>query len=387
MGRVVQRGDDLQVRAELVDAREGTQMWGDQYSRRTADIQAVQEEMARTISEKLRLRLSAAQELQFAEHTTQNSRAYQFYLNGLFHFRKGGVENVRRALDYFNQAVALDPSFALAWVGAARANRYFSGNSLLDQKEPLARAKAATQKALELNETLSEAHVQLAGIKRDEWDWAGAEREYQRAIELNPNLVEARTWYSGYLSMMGRHTEALAENQRAQELDPLQTRLIHQEVMTLYLARRYDEAAEKMQQLMQMEPNGSRLRHGTLGLAYEARGLYEQAIEEYRKAYDADEDISWRRIIMGYALAKSGRRREAQAVLDELKTTKKYVSPTELAILYVGLGDKEAAIASLERAYAAHDLQLQYLKVDPHYDSLRPEPRFQDLLRRVGLPQ
>ncbi len=170
MGRIAQRGDDIQVRAELVDAREGTQIWGDQYSRRTADIQAVQEEMSRTISEKLRLRLSGAQERQLTKHATQNSQAYQFYLNGLFYLRKGGSENARKALDYFNQAVALDPSFAPAWVGVARANRYFSGNSLLDQKGPLARAKAATQKALELDETLAEAHVELAGIKQDEWD-------------------------------------------------------------------------------------------------------------------------------------------------------------------------------------------------------------------------
>ena len=209
MGRLVQRGDDLQVRAELVDTRAGTQVWGEQYSRKAADIQAVQEEMARTISEKLRLRLSDAQEQQFAKHATQNSQAYQFYLNGLFYLRMGGFENVRKALDYFNQAVALDSNFALAWVRVARANRYFSGNSLLDPKEPLAK----------------------------------------------------------------------------------------------------------------------------------------------------------------------------------LKTTKKYVSPAELAILYVGLGDQEGAIASLERAYAAHDLQMQALKVDPHYDSLRPDPRFQDLMRRVGLPR
>jgi len=322
MGRVVQRGDDLQVRAELVDTREGTQMWGDQYSPRTADIQALQEEMARTISEKLRLRLSSAQEQQFAKHATQHSQAYQFYLNGLFHLRKGGVENARRALGDFNQAVALDPNFALAWVGVAHANRYFSGNSVLDPKEPLARAKATTQKALGLDETLAEAHVELAGIKRDEWDWAGAEREYKGAIELNPNLVEARTWYSGYLSAMGRHTEALAENRRAQELDPLRTGLIALEGWLLNLARRHDEAGEKLRQLIKMEPDGGSARRINLGLVYEAKGMDEQAIDEYRKAFNINEEMAWRQIILGYALAMSGKRSDAQAILDKLKTTK-----------------------------------------------------------------
>ena len=386
-GRVAQRGDNLVVSAELVDARDRTQIWGEQYSRKAADIQAVQEEMAHTISEKLRLRLSGAQEQQLTKHATENSQAYQFYLSGLFYLRKGGRENVRKALDYFNQAVALDPNFALAWVGVARANRYFSGNSLLDPKEPLARARAATQKALELDETLAEAHVELAGIKLDEWDWAGAEREYTRAIGLNPNLVEAHTWYAGYLSSMGRHAEALAENKRAQELDPLESRLRFQEGWLLYLARRYEEAGEKLQQLSKMEPHGSGALHSSLGLTYAAKGMYEQAINEYQKQISIDGETTWRQIILGHALAMSGKRSEAQAILDKLKRTKEYVSPAELAILYAGLGDKEGAIASLERAYAAHDLQMQYLKVDPHFDSLRSDPRFQDLVRRVGLPQ
>lgn len=380
MGRVVQRDNNLIVSVELVDARDRTQVWGAHYTRGTADIQAVQAEITRTISEKLRLRSSGAPEQQLAKRATENSQAYQFYSNGLFYLRKGGAKDVRKALDYFNQAVALDPNFAPGWAGVARANRYFSGNSLLDPKEPLARAKAAARKALELDETLSEAHVELGGIKLDEWDWVGAEREYRRAIELNPSLVEAHTRYSTYLSVMGQHAEAIVEIKRAQELDPLEVGLRFRESEALMLARRYDEAIHLHQSVSQ--PNTA---HLYLGFLYEAKGMYGQAIKEYRRAPPQEMETSYTQIALGHALAMSGKTDEARVILDELKSKKEYVSPAELAILHIGLGDTEGAFASLERAYAAHDLQLQYLKVDPRYDSLRSEPRFQDLVRLVGL--
>ncbi|HYE66588.1 MAG TPA: winged helix-turn-helix domain-containing protein, partial [Pyrinomonadaceae bacterium] len=382
-GLVAQHGDDLVVSAELVDARDRTQLWGERYSRKASDIQAVQEEMARTISEKLRLRLTGAQEQQLTKHATENSQAYQFYLNGLFFRRKGGVEDLRRALDYFNQAVALDPNFALAWAGAAHTHLHFAGNSLLDPKEANAKAKAAAQKALELDETLPEAHVALAIVKQHEWDWAGAEREYTRAIELNPNLVEAHTSYSSYLSLMGRHTEALAEIKRAQELDPLRVSLRGFEAFRLFLARRYDEAIE-LRRSVEVETG---MGYTGLGFMYEAKGMYAEAVNEFQKAISIYGETTGILCYLGSALALSGRREEAQAILDKLKRTKEYVSPTELATVYISLGDKERGLAMLEKAYAAHDLQLQTLKVDWHFDSLRSDPRFQDLMRRVGLPQ
>jgi TolB-like protein/DNA-binding winged helix-turn-helix (wHTH) protein len=381
-GRVVQRGDDLQIRAELVDTRDGTQVWGEQYSRRAADIQAVQEEITRTISEKLRLRLGGTQEQQLTKRATENSQAYQFYLNGLFHLRKDGIENTKRALDYFHQAVTLDPNFALAWAGVARVHLHFAGNSWLDPKEAHANAKAAAQRALDLDETLPETHTVLAILKQHEWDWAGAEREFKRAIELNPNLVEAKIWYSRYLSIMERHAEALAEIRRAQELDPLQVGLQLKEAWALHFARHYDEAIE-LHQSIKTEPGTA---HLGLGFMYEAKGMYEQAINEFQKAISIDGETTGTLCYLGSALALSGRRREAQAILARLKTTKEYVSPAELAVLYISLGDKEGGLAMLEKAYAAHDLQLQYLKVDSHYDSLRSDPRFAELVRRVGLP-
>jgi TolB-like protein/DNA-binding winged helix-turn-helix (wHTH) protein/Tfp pilus assembly protein PilF len=385
LGRVVQRGDSLTVRVELVDARANRQLWGEQYSRRAADIQAVEEEIARTISEKLRLRLTGAQERRLTKRATENARAYQLYLSGLFSSRKGGVEDLRRALDYYHQAVTLDPSFAPAWAGAAMAHLRFAGNSWLDPKEANAKAEATARKALELDETLAEAHLAMAVIKQHEWDWVGAEHEYQRVIEFNPSLVEARSGYSDYLSLMARHTEALAEIKRAQELDPLRIGLRRIEAFKLSLAHRYDEALELIQQTLKEGPLGAG-GHRTFGFIYEAKGMYEEAIAAHRKA-NSMEETTGGLCYLGYALAAAGRRGEARAILGKLNTTKEYVSPAELAGLYATLGDKEGAIALLEKAYAAHDLQMQYLKVEPHYDSLRPDPRFQDLIRRVGLPQ
>jgi TolB-like protein/Tfp pilus assembly protein PilF len=383
-GRVVQRGDQLQVRAELIDARDKTQLWGEQYNRRATDVQAVQEEITRAISEKLRLRLTGTEEQQLAKRATANPEAYQLYLNEVFYRRKGGFENGRKALDYHNQAVALDPNFALAWAGVADAYRYLAVNGVLDPKEALPKAKAAAQKALEFDETLAEAHVALGIINTDEWDWAGAEREFKRAIELNSNLAEARFRYSVYLSNVGRSTEALAEIKRAQELDPLRIPLRSQEGAALYLARRYDEAIQQLQNVIKLEPDDS-VGHAYLGYTYAAERMHPQAIAEYQKSISIDGQTTSVQCYLGYALAQSGKKSEAQAILDKLKSTKEYVSPAELAILYAGLGDKEGAIAALEKAYAAHDLQMQFLKVDPHYDSLRSDPRFQDLMRRVGL--
>lgn len=384
-GRVVQRGDSLQISAEMVDVRDKTQLWGEQYSRKSTDLQAVQEEIARAISEKLRLRLTNREEQQLTKRATANPEAYQLYLNGVFYRRKGGFENGRKALDYFNKAVALDPNFALAFTEVAYGYRFLGANSVLDPKEAYPKAKAAAQKALELDGMLAEAHAALGLIKFDEWDWIGAEHEYKRAMELNSNLAEAHFRYSDYLSKLGRHTEAMAEIKRAQELDPLRIGLRGQEGANLCFARRYDEAIQHLQDLLKMEPDYS-FAHLYLGYTYSAKRMYPQAIAEYQKAIGIDGETTSAQCYLGYALAQSGKRSEAHAILDKLKNTKEYVSPAELAMIYVGLGDKEGAIAALERAYAAHDLQMQYLKVDPHYDSLRAEPRFQDLVRRVGLP-
>jgi eukaryotic-like serine/threonine-protein kinase len=386
LGRIMQRGDQLQVRAELVDARDKTQVWGEQYSRKAADLQAIQEEMARTIAEKLRLRLTGAQEQRLAKRATENSEAYQLYLNGEFYMRKNGIEYFRKALDYYNQAIALDANFALAYVGRAASYQVLAGNSVLDPKEANAKAKAAAQRALELDETLADAHVVLASIKTDEWDWAGVEQEFTRAIELNPNWAFAHSTYAWYLSGVGRHAEALAEIKRAQELDPLLITFLADEGFHLWLARRYDESIQKLLQTIKLEPEASRA-HVLLGFTYESNGMYAEAISEHQKAMSLAGETTSELCYLGYAFAKSGQRNRALSILNQLKKTKEYISPYELATLYLGLEEKGEALALLEKAYAAHDLQMQYLKVDPHLDSIRSESRFAALQRLVGLPQ
>jgi TolB-like protein/DNA-binding winged helix-turn-helix (wHTH) protein/Flp pilus assembly protein TadD len=384
MGRIAQRNENMVISAELVDARDKTQVWGEQYNRKSSDIQAVEEEIARTIAEKLRSRLTGSQELRLTKRATENPQAYQFYLNGLYYRRKGGFYNVKKALDYFNQAVAVDSYFALAWVGIADSNLYFAGNSLVEPKESLGKAKPAVQKALELDESLAEAHIALGIIRLNEWDWTGAEREYERALELNPNLVDAHRWYSNYLSLMERHTEAIAEIKRAQELDPLENGLRISEAWALNLAGRHDEAIEKYQQIMKIEPSFG--RHFGLGFTYENKGMYGQAIEEFQKGIKLQGETTSGLCYLGYNLAMAGRRVEPQSILARLKNTKEYVSAEELAGLYAGLGDKEGALAALEKAYAEHDLQMQVIKIDSRLNGLRSDPRFQDLLQRMRFP-
>ncbi|MBA3693515.1 MAG: protein kinase [Acidobacteria bacterium] len=386
MGKVDQRGDNLSIRVEMVDASKNKQLWGEQYNRKAADALAVQQEIAQTVSEELRLKLTEAQEQQITKQFTNNPQAYRIYLNGVFLRRKGGTENVKKSLEYQNQALALDPNFALAYTEVARGYNNLVLNGVLDPKEGKPKARAAIEKALELDETLAEVHLALARIKRDELDWMGAERDYKRAIELNLNLADAYQAYSVYLVQVGRTDEALTEIERAQELDPLRIALKTTEGNILYFARRYDEAIQKLQDAVEKEPDNT-ISHYYLGYAYIAKGQYAEAISSFQLAIKINGETTSTLIYLGQTYAKSGKRDEALVILNKLKTTEKYVSPAELAILYTALGDKEKALELLEQAYAARDLQLQFLKVEPGYDALREDPRFQDLLRHVGLAQ
>ena len=386
-GRVVQRGDSLTVRAELVNTRDKTQLWSENYQRQAADLQAVQEEIARTISEKLRLRLTGAQEEQLAKRATQNPAAYQLYLNGQFYRRSGGgTTDRRKALDYFKQAVALDPDFALAWVGIADTYGWLGGSGMVAPKEAYPQMKAALAKALALDENLADAHGSLGGLKTVEWDWGGAEREYRRAIALSPNLAKAHSDYASYLSYLGRHTEAINEVRRTQELNPLDLIYRVQEGGILHDARRYEEAIEKYRSVLALEPNHY-IALWYLGSTYAAKGMLAEAIVEYQKASRLDSQDTNTNGMMIYLLAQMGKSDEARRLLRQLQASGKYVSPAIIAISYLGLGDKEAALAQLQKAYDARDPQMVGVKTWWAYDSLRSEARFQELLRRMGMPQ
>jgi TolB-like protein/Tfp pilus assembly protein PilF len=384
-GRVIQRGDQLQVSAELVNVSDKTQMWGEQFNRKVTDALAVQMEISQQIAEKLRLRLSNAEQQQLAKDAKVNPQAYEQVLKGRFYRAKFSRESYQKGIEYFNQAIAIDGKYALAYAELAAAYNSFGANGFADPKETTPKAEAAARKALELDEGLPEAHSALAEIKSNAWDWVGAEQEFKRAIELNPNYARAHSAYSALLSTLGRHEQAIAEIKRARELDPLALVVNANIGFRLYFARQYEQAIEQLKKTLEMDQNYG-YAHVLLGYTYAGMGRYNEAIAEYETSLRLTGDQTSAQCYLGYAMAKAGRLAEAEAILKKLETTKDYVSPTELTVLYVGLGEKDQALSALERAYAAHDLQMRYLGVDPYFDSLRSEPRFQELIRKVGLP-
>ncbi len=385
-GRVLQRGDQLQVSVELVNASDKTQMWGEQFNRKATDALAVQMEISQQIADKLRLRLTKAEQQQLVKDTKVNPEAYEQLLKGRFYRVKSGPENLRKAVEYYNKAISIDDRYALAYAELASTYRLMGGNSFLDPKEARPKAEAAARKALELDEGLAEAHYAIAVLRDDDWDWTGAEQEFKRAIALNPNLSRVHTGYADFLSKMGRHDQAIAEIKRARELDPLSTSAHANVGYMLYFARQYGQALEQLKKTLEMDKNFG-FAHLMLGYTYDAMGQYNEAIAEIEESLRLQGDNTSSQCYLGYALAKAGRRNDAEALRKRLETTKEYVSPAELAVLYVGLGDREQALSALERAYTEHDLQMNFLAVDPHYDALRSEPRFQELIRKVGLPQ
>jgi len=386
-GRVMQRGDQLQVSAELMNVSDKTQMWGEQFNRKVTDTLAVQTEISQQIAEKLRLRLTNAEQQQLVKDTKVNPEAYEQLLKGRFYRQKApSRENLTKAIECFNQAIAIDDKYALAYALLGRTYRQMGANSYLDPKEAMPKAETAARKALELDEGLAEAHYAMAYIKQDAWNWVGAEQEFKRAIELSPSTAGVHGEYAQFLSVMGRHDQAISEIKRARELDPLYIPWNVKLGYIYYFARQYSQAVEQLKKTLEMDKNYGNT-HTTLGYTYNAMGQYKDAIAELEESLRLKGDNTSDRCFLGYALAKAGRRNEAEAILKRLETTKEYVSSPELAILYVGLGEKERALSALERAYAAHDPQMQFLGAAPEYDAVRPEPRFQELIRKVGLPQ
>src|SRR6185503_4094747 len=371
--------------AELVDASDKTQMWGEQFNRKMVDALAMQTEISKQIAEKLKLRLTNAEQKQLTRDAEVNPQAYELLLKGRFEQGKGSVEGNRKAIEYFNQAIAVDEKYAVAYADLAQSYLFLVGTGVLDPKEGTPKAEAAVKRALELEEDLPEAHQSLGVIKFNAWDWAGAEQEVKHALELNPNLAEAHSVYSHLLSCMGRHEQAIAEQRKARDLDPLALIQTASLGYALYLARHYDQAVEQLKNTLEIDKDYS-FSFAILAYTYDAMGHYNEAISQYEAHIRLAGDNTSDQCYLGYSLAKTGRRNEAEAILKKLETSKEYVSPAELAVLYLGLAEKEKALSSLERAFAAHDLQMVHLGVDPHYDPLRSEPRFQELIRKVGLP-
>ncbi len=382
----MQRGDALIIRVELVKASDKTQMWGEQYDRKMSDLLAIQREIASEIVEKLKLKVSTEEEGP-AKHYTENNEAYQLYLKGRFYWNKRTAEELKKAAEYFNQAIEKDPSFALAYAGLADC--YVVPANRLPPREAMPKAKAAAMRALELDDTLAEAHASLGRVLAAyDWNWTSAEKEYKRAIELNPSYAVAHQWYGGYFDAMGRHNEALAEEKRAQELEPLSLIINFELGVTYYYARDYDQAIEQFRKTIELDQNFPP-PHYFLPAAYQQKGMYGEAIAEFKKAVSLTGGSEWplSKAGLGHVYAASGKKSEARTFLDELKhaSEKEYVPANSIALIYAGLGEKDQAFAWLDKGYEQRDFRMQWLKIEPRWDSLRSDPRFQDLMRRVGL--
>jgi len=386
-GRLVKRGDNLNITVELVDTRNNKSLWGEQYERKMSELLATQREIATAITQKLQLKLAGNETKGITKRYTDNNEAYQLYLKGRFYFARRTDEDIRRSIELFQQAIKLDPNFALAYVGVSESYNVMPSYPYMSPNEANPLAKAAVAKALAIDPDLPEAHTVAGMIAATyDWDWSKAEKEFKRSLELDSNLAITHYRYAWvYLSPMGRHDEAIAEMKRAMELEPLSL-VQGANFAAVYLyARQFDNAIEQAKKTYDLDPN---LITGQNWIchSYDMKGMYAESLLISEKASQSNRSLL---AALGYAYAKSGRRPEAEAVLSQWKEIEKtkYVSNYWMAIVYAALGEKDAAFAELEKAHQAHDWFFQRLKVDPFMDPLRDDPRFADLVKRLGLPQ
>ena len=387
LGKIVERDGNLTVSAELIDVRQNKLLWGEQYDRKMSDLLATQREIAREIVTNLRLKVSG-DERGLAKHYTESNEAYQLNLRARFHWNKRTLEGHRKAIEYLNQAIEKDPNFALAY--AALADAYAVPSSQLPPHVAMPKAKAAAKRALELDDTLAEAHTSMARVLMAyEWDWAGAEREFKRAIDLNPRYPLAHTWYGLYLAAVGKPEASQAEQKLALELDPLSLTMNFGMGQSLYWSRDHERAIQQFQRTIELDPSFPPA-YIYLPSAYEQLGRYDEAIETLQKM-PAKDGIEWAFSMgmLGKIYAERGRTQEARAILEQIKRAAgtRYVPTQGMVLVHLGLGEKDQAFSLLERAVEDRAFQLQWLKVDPRWDPIRSDPRFADIIRRMGLPE
>ena len=386
VGEIKQEGDDVRIAVELMDVQGNRSIWGATYNRKTADIQSVQREIAKNVSEKLGLALTGADQTQLAKTDTESGEAYQAYLKGRYHWNKRTDEGFKQAIGFFQEAIAKDPSYALAYTGLADCYTLRSDYGFLPPQEGYALAKGAVTLALKYDDNLAEAHTSLASIKAvADWDWQGAENEYRRAIELNPNYATAHHWYGAQLFILGRTEQALQEFQTALKLDPLALGANKDYAVALLYARKYDKASEQCRKTLEIEPE-FHVMATYIAQIYELQGRYPEAIAELEKAHaaaPADAEIT---AGLGQAYALVGRKDEARQISDELnKPGQSVYLPKETAYLYSLLGEKEQAIVVLQKAADNHSLSVAELKTDPRLNELRKDARVGELLQKIGL--
>jgi len=373
-----------------VDPVTGAEIWGAGYDRKIADLVAVKRAIAQEVTASLKLKLSSEEERRLIKHDSTNAEAYQFYLRGRYFWNKRTSDGIKQAIEYFQQSIRHDPNFALGYVGLADSYTGLTFYNFAAPHEAMPKAKESITKALALDDTLAEAHASLAHVLMNyDWNLAAAEKEFKRSLELKPDYATGHQWYAiHYLTAIGRFDDALQEMKSALELEPASLVMNTFMGVTLYYAGRYDEAIDQCRRTIEMDPNFP-VAHWHLGLAYEQKQVLDAAIEEFKKAISLSGGSPLMKAALGRAYAKSQKKREANEMLNELNqlAQQQYVSAYELATIYLALSNKEEAFRLLAKAYAERSFHLVNLNVSPQFESVRSDSRFQDLVRRIGLPR
>ena len=386
-GNVQKVADRIRVTARLINVADGASLWAGTFDEKFTDVFAVQDAISQKVADALALRLSGEEKKRLTKRDTKNLEAYQLYLTGRYHYARLIPPEIRTAIGFYQQAIDLDPDYAPAYFGLAEANRSLAITSDVASKDSLPQATAAARKALEIDDSLAEGHASLSfSLIWYEWDWVAAEREAKRAIALNPNSAYSHFALAHVFSDLGRHDEAIVEGARAVELDPVFFLFGAIDGMFLHHARRDDEAIVRLERTLQLDPTFW-ITHLILGEVYIQQRKYPEAIAAFIKARDLSHGNSEAIASIGYAAALAGDKAKARAVLDELKglSVQHYIPPFNVAMVYTGLGDQNEALSWLEKACEERDVRVTILKVDPRWDSLRSNPRFIAILKRIGL--
>jgi eukaryotic-like serine/threonine-protein kinase len=385
-GRLMHRGKQLNIQTELIDVITGAHLWGESYTTDLEDLHNLEQEIARLVLQKLRFR-SGRKKTKKARRPTENTEAYQLYLKGRYFWNKRTLEGFRKAIDCFDEALHLDPDFALAHAGLADAYSFMGGYGFFPSREAYTKSKSEAIKALELDPTLAEAHTSLATVKyRYDWNWEGAEESFKKAIELNPGYITAHHWYGVFLSLTGRFQEGLSKVDKAAELDPLSVVIQWTLGYLNYYARDYDRALKACWRALELDPAFARV-YIDIGLCYIQQSKSQEGIYEIQRGISILDSSHSLLATLAYAYGVLGEKQEAEKILQDLleQSKRQYVSPYSFALIHIGLEDKDQAFEYLEKAFEQREDAMISLKVNPRFDSLRTDPRFQDLLKRLGL--
>jgi TolB-like protein/Flp pilus assembly protein TadD len=386
-GSIGKERDDIRVNAKLIRIEDSISLWSDTYEKKLESVFAIQSDVAEKIANALQVELSPEEKERLEKKPTENLEAYNSYLRGRFFWNRRTEEDIKKAIKYFEQAIEKDPNYALAYTGLADSYNMLGSYELLEPNEAYPNARKAALRALDIDNTLGEAHASLARVKHCfDWDWEGAEREYKRAIDLNPSYATSHSWYSSLLLYSGRFDEALEEAKRAQELDPLSLVVITGVGQTLFYQRQYDKAIEQCKKALEINPDFS-WTHNVLARVYVQKSKFEEAIAEAQKSVTLSGGSTEYLSTLGYIYAVNGEKKEAKNILKQLEELekKKYVPLFFKALIYEALGETDQAFSFLEASFERREYGMLTLKVSPELDSLRSDPRFKVLIEKVGL--